>query len=214
MDRGQRDEQSAHWYSEARERKGRLEQGLTSLSVKGRRGKHRSAGVSEKVGRVESALAIDHATSNRISPPGLITACPPITTTIWQERHRVSLEETQAGQVNWSHRLTNTVNSPGLLTPSTPAPAPLTNDLLLSAALELVAVPPVPGVTVVCLARLGRRTRPPGFEGESEANLPFCVSRGEGEVLGVMVVAEEEVVEVDAFRLAPDMMGGYLKWEA
>lgn len=87
----------------------------------------------------------------------------------------------------------------------------MTNDLLLSAALELVAAPPAPGVTVVCLARLGRRTSPPGFEGESEANLPFCVSRGEGDVLGVMVVAEEEVVEVDAFRLAPDMMGGYLK---
>jgi hypothetical protein len=97
------------------------------------------------------------------------------------------------------------------LTPSTPAPAPLVKDLLLSAALELVAAPPAPGVTVVCLARLGRRTSPPGFEGESEANLPFCVSRGEGEVLGVMVVAEEEVVEVDAFRLAPDMMSVYLK---
>lgn len=110
-----------------------------------------------------------------------------------------------------SLRPTNTVNSPGLLTPSTPAPAPLTNDLLLSAALELVAAPPAPGVTVVCLARLGRRTSPPGFEGESEANLPCCVSFGEGDVLGVMVVADEEVVEVDAFRLAPDMMSVYLK---
>ena len=53
-------------------------------------------------------------------------------------------------------RLTNTVSSPGLLTSSATAPVPFTTDLLFSALL-------LPGVTVACLPKLGRLTRPPGF---------------------------------------------------
>jgi hypothetical protein len=41
-----------------------------------------------------------------------------------------------------------------------------------------------------CLLALGRRTRPPGFEGEREANLPFVI---DGEPFGVMVLFPDEV---------------------
>ena len=41
-----------------------------------------------------------------------------------------------------------------------------------------------------CLPALGRRTSPPGFEGEREANLPFVI---DGEPFGVMVLFPDEV---------------------
>jgi hypothetical protein len=64
----------------------------------------------------------------------------------------------------------------------------LTNDLLFSAFFPAGVVEE--DVAVPCLVILGRRTSPPGFEGEREANLPFVI---DGEPLGVIVVFPDEV---------------------